>query len=247
VSDRRRLGRLPYRHDPRTLHLADYITPNLPRVPATHDAATGVQSWPMYANDRIGDCTCAAAGHQVQAWTAAAGYPATPAENDVLHLYERVSGYDPASGANDNGAVELDVLNAWRKTGLGKDHIAAFAKVDHARHDLVKAAIYLFGGAYIGLDLPVSAQTQKRWALPRGGTTGKGAPGSWGGHAVNVVAYTRGHLTCVTWGQRMQMSWGFFDAYCSEAWALLSPDFFAIGKSPAGLDLDQLTRDLQAL
>ena len=56
-----RLGKLPVRHDVRTLQLARYVdTAVLPAPPASYDETAHVHDWPMYANDRIGDCTCAA-------------------------------------------------------------------------------------------------------------------------------------------------------------------------------------------
>ena len=67
------LGKLPSRVDPRTLSLARYLDRELlPAPPPELDLAEQVISWPMYANDRIGDCTTAAAAHMVEAWTAAA-------------------------------------------------------------------------------------------------------------------------------------------------------------------------------
>ena len=53
-------------------------------------------------------------------------------------------------------------------------------------------------------------------------------------------------MTCITWGEEKQMTWGFLDAYCDEAYALLSIDdwLHADRKSPDGLDLQTLRSDL---
>ena len=57
-----RLGKLPARIDPRSLSLARYVDRGaLPSPPPTVDLSEGVADWPMYGNDRIGDCTTAAA------------------------------------------------------------------------------------------------------------------------------------------------------------------------------------------
>ena len=83
------------------------------------------------------------------------------------------------------------------------------------------------------------------------GTTGDGAPGSWGGHAVPVVAYDSRSLTVVTWGALQTMTWGFWAAYCDEAYAILSPDYLEQkgGQSiaPSGFNLTQLRDDLADL
>ena len=63
-----KLGKLPYREDSRTLFIANYLTPQLPPPPPALDLTRKVKAWPMYNNDQIGDCTCAAAGHMVELW-----------------------------------------------------------------------------------------------------------------------------------------------------------------------------------
>ena len=85
------------------------------------------------------------------------------------------------------------------------------------------------------------------WAVPPQGTSGPGAPGSWGGHAVPVVAYDPRGLTVITWGKALRMTWGFWQAYCDEAYGILSPDFLAKGKAPNGFDLATLKSDLAEL
>jgi hypothetical protein len=45
---------------------------------------------------KVGDCTCAAAGHAINQWTAYAGKKFSPANADILKAYEAISGYNPA-------------------------------------------------------------------------------------------------------------------------------------------------------
>ena len=116
----RLLGKLPVRTDVRTLSLARYVDHLvLPAPPMTFAETAKVGSWPMYANDRVGDCTIAAAGHMIEAWTAAArGEAVVIPEQAVLDAFEHVKLVDPATG--EEGAVELDVLQYWRKEGIGE-------------------------------------------------------------------------------------------------------------------------------
>lgn len=248
------LGRLPVRHDERTLSIEKYVDlAVLPELPDSADYSSGIGLWPMYGNDKLGDCTAAAAGHMVTAWTHAIGAEHTIDDSDVEELYWRTG--NPSSdigepgGETDTGRVELDVLNYWRHTGIGADKIGAYAGVAPGEVEHVKATVWLFGGAYIGVALPLTAQHQQVWDVD-GNPDDDHTPayrGSWGGHAVNVVAYDPEGVTVVTWGALQKMTWAFWHAYVDEAYAVLSPDFFKDGVSLEGFDVATLQADLAAV
>jgi hypothetical protein len=235
----RKLGKLPYKHDPRHLTLSHYLG-TLPPAPPTLDYSHLVQYWPMYENDRYGDCTIAGAAHMYWVWDAIKGIPCTVTDSDVLKAYNVFDPGFQTDPNNDNGAVIADVLKYWRGSGLFKgDRILAYAKVDALYHQQLKTAISLFQGAYIGVQLPLTAQSQSTWQyIPN---TSDNAPGSWGGHCVNLVGYDAQYLTCVTWGATLQMTWDFFDHYCDEAWAIIPAEF----QGEKGFDLTTLEQDLQ--
>jgi len=249
-----KLGKTAARHDPRALLLATYITPELPAAPASFDVTSKMPAdWGMMDNDQIGDCTCAAAGHLIMEWTANAGKKmVTPTDKQIVVAYSAITGYNPTTGANDNGANEVDVLNYWRQTGIAGDKIGAYVSLEPANHTHIMDSVYIFEGCYIGLQLPTSAQAQTQnhqpWSVPPGGTTGDGKPGSWGGHAVPVVAYDTRGVTVVTWGALQVMTWSFWEAYCDEAYAILSDDYIDGKKQTAeGFNLEQLKADLADL
>jgi hypothetical protein len=243
-----KLGKRPVRYDPRTLQLANYLRSEaLPPTPPSIDWGAKVEVWAMFANDRVGCCTCAAAGHLIMDWTANdAPKMLVPTDQQILKTYSDITGYDPKTGANDTGAYALDVLNHWRRKGVAKRRILAYTALEPGNHGHVRDALYLFGGCYLGLALPVSAQKQKVWSVPPGGAKGEGAPGSWGGHAVSIVGYDARGLVVVTWGAVKRMTWGFLDAYCDEAYAVLSGDWTGRDlRAPNGVDLAALQADLR--
>jgi len=102
-----KLGKLPVRTDVRTLRLRRYVDPSkLPPPPAELDLTERVNEWPMYANDRIGDCTTAAAGHMIEAWTAAAvGQAIEISESSVLTAFDAVKIVDPRSGEESDSST----------------------------------------------------------------------------------------------------------------------------------------------
>lgn len=248
-----KLGKLPPRRDPRTLRFARYVLPSaLPPLPQwVRWSQSARDPWGMMLNDRIGDCTCASAGHAIQTWTANHGAEVTLPDAAILAAYQAVSGYDPVTGANDNGAVELDVLNYWRNTGVAGHKIGAFVSLNPQDHREVQEAIYLFGGVYIGVALPLAAQGQSLWRAPHyhfdfGHPAWR--PGSWGGHAVFCVDYDQQYVTCVTWGELVKMEWGFFTTYVEEAYGIVSSEWVNDAtKAPNGFDIAALTADLASL
>ena len=248
-----KLGKGAARHDPRALLMASYVAPSLPPPPPSADLTTKVSAWGMMENDQIGDCTCAAAGHLLMEWTANAGKKmVTPSDKQIVAAYSAITGYNPTTGANDNGAVEVDVLNYWRQTGIAGHKIGAFVSLEPSNHNHIMDAVYIFQGCYIGMQLPISAQAQVQnhqpWSVPPGGATGDGKPGSWGGHAVPAVAYDSRGVTVVTWGALQMMTWSFWEAYCDEAYAILSKDYLTGKKTtPHGFSVAQLNADLHDL
>jgi hypothetical protein len=234
-------GKLPVKKDDRNLLLTAYVEDArlLPQVPDHVQYSDKVTEWPMYGNDTLPDCTCAAAGHMEEAWSANAGAPEVPPDSAVLGLFND-------TGPQNEGRACLDILNYWRHTGLDGEQILAYAQVDPTNRDHVKAACWLFGGVYIGLELPNGIRALHDWRqVPRGPD---GEPNPHYGHCVNLVNYDATGATCVTWGRLMPLSWDFFDRYCVESYAVLSPDWASPDKDcPAGFKLQDLQSDLSGL
>lgn len=244
-----KLGRLPKKTDPRTLQLGRYIEDALPAPPSAMPTIR-VPSWPMYGNDRLGDCTIAATGHMIQGWSFSVGKEKTLSESVIEAAYWETgappSSHGTAGGDTDNGRNELDVLNYWRKTGIGGDRITAYAEAKIAQRE-IEQGTYLFGGLYTGVALPLTAQQQHVWdVVPNSGEAGE--PGSWGGHAVPFVGYDTGGVYLVTWGGVLKATWAFVEKYFEEAYAIVSPDWFgAKGVDVHGFNAAQLSADLKSL
>lgn len=241
-----KLGRKAIKTDTRTLQLGKYLTPALPPPPPTADWTKGITSWGMMLNDTLGDCTIAGVGHAIQVFTANTGTEVTVPDPTIESYYEQWDGYVPGNPKTDNGGVELDVLNDWQKGGFAGNALTAFADPKVSNLVQVRQAIALFGGVYIGLSLPLTAQTQDVWDVaPKGGAKAK--PGSWGGHCVFVPKYDQNGFTCITWGQLKVMTVAFWSKYCDEAHALLAQAWIGAKGSPGGFNLTQLQADLAAI
>ena len=242
-----RLGRRP--PDPkaqaRLLKLSNYMA--LPPAPPSADWLAKVSNPGVMLNDSLGDCTCAGYGHYIQVATANNGSQVTVPDSAVLACYEGACGYDPSDPSTDQGGIETSVLNYMRNPGMAGHKLGAYVSVNIQDEEHVKSAIALFGGLYLGVALPLSAQSQDVWrvALSSGSSAAKG---SWGGHCIFVAAYDDAGLTCITWGMVKRMSWDWFFAYCDEAYALLSDDWVnGSAAAPSGFNLAALQADLQAV
>jgi hypothetical protein len=236
--------------DSRTLQFGAYLTESLPAPPVSIDYTKAVSQWPMMGNDNYGDCTCAAAGHMIEEWTANTGPVNILSDQDILKAYNHF-----ARGNADAGANMLSVLNYWRKTGIGGDRILAFAQLEPQNDVQLRDAVSIFGSAYLGLALPNFAVPPGGdfltipWLVPGTGPVGDAAPNPNNGHCVPAVGYDQRFIYVVTWGAIKTMSWQFYDAYADEGFAVLSPDWInkKVGTSPSGFDMAALERDLAAV
>jgi hypothetical protein len=245
-----KLGKHPPKFDKRTLQFGKYITKALPPAPVSVDYSQAVSSWPMMLNDTYGDCTCAAAGHMIEEWTANNGNEVIVPDPEILTAYKHFAGNNPDAGAN-----MLDVLNYWRKTGIGGHKIAAFAALEPQNDMQARDAVDLFGNCYIGVALPDFAVPPGGdflaipWVVPPQGATGNAVPNPQNGHCIPAVGYDQRNLYVVTWGALKSMSWQFYETYMDEAFAVLSSDWISakLGTAPPGFDLATLQQDLAAI
>jgi len=204
----------------------------------------------MMGNSALGDCTCAAWGHAIQVWTANVGQMVTPADSDVLALYEQACGYVPGDPATDRGGVEQGVLSYLVNTGapLGgtRHRLAAFVEVDPRNPVDVRQAIADCGLTYIGFNVPNFLTS-----IEAPGSVWDLQPGNdaiVGGHAVIVAGYNAGGLRVISWGSYYTMTWSFWSRFVDEAYALADPDWFrATGIDPFGMSLPELESQMSAI
>jgi hypothetical protein len=237
--------------DDRTLRFATYVKPSPESPPAAVSYGAKVHDWPMYYNDQYGDCTCAAAGHMIQNWTANAAAEVTVPPPSVLSFYEHFVGTPPPP---DKGCDMLSVLRYWRKAGIDEHKVLAFTSIDLQNQAQAQTACWLFGSIYIGVALPDFTVPPNvdpftiPWVVPPGGPVGNAAPNPDNGHCIPAVSYDDDNLYVVTWGEIKTMSWEFYNAYAIESYAVISHDFIdGKGLDPAGFDLAALEADLKKI
>ena len=205
--------------------------------------------WGMLGNNTAGDCVVAGAAHLIEAVESQLPFvhQVEFTTEQAIRQYSAITGYDPATGANDTGCNENAVLELWRTSGLFNGHrIAAHAPVPINDILAVHRAIALYGGACIGIACPQSAQQQfqdgKPWTV---------VPGSpiVGGHCIVPVAYDPEGIDCVTWGGIARVTWPFWVTYVDEVHCVITDSEVQAGRGVGShpLDLAALRGDLDRL
>lgn len=247
-------GRLPYVHDPRTLHLSDYLSQEpVIKIPKEHNWGDkiGPGKWSSLGNLKINNCTCAAAGHFIMSWTSNIGRLHKPTTKAIVQAYTDITHYNPKTDGIGKPILAIKALKHWRKHGIDNRKILAFAKLSFRNPEQLKQAIYFYGGCYVGMDLPKSAERQyfdsEKWTVPHGGARGDGEPGSWIGHALLITGYNKNELTAITWGKEIKMSLGFWETYVDESYAIFSADFIKDNRTPTKISVEVLRKDIEAL
>lgn len=201
----------------------------------------------VLANNRLGDCTCAAVCHIEDAISASGGAPVVLGEADAVKLYELACGYNPSDPSTDQGGDEYSVLSFWKDRGIdgqGAHKIAGFVAIDPHDADLVKACAYLFENLYFGSSLPDA------WlSTPNGGTWDVGPTDDKNGHAFCAVGGSPVGIVVDTWGEFITITWAAIDQCVDELYCVLTPEIVnrAQQKAPSGLDWDSLVEEFDAL
>jgi hypothetical protein len=233
----RKLGRRPKTNAPR-LRVEQFLdVSRVPAHPAQDDNLAGL-TFGLYENDRLGDCGPVSVANNVIAVTRGR---VVPSVGDVIDLYSRVSGYDPQTGAHDDGVVMQDMLGELARGGIGGRKPVAFGAVSVTDVQLLEAAIATFDGALLGVDLQVAQQAQTDRALWK-----YAAPHSeWGGHAVLSGRYVDefGLVRVVTWAELVDTDSSFRANQLDEVWVVVWPEHL----SRPGVDVQALAAVYKAL
>jgi hypothetical protein len=242
-------GKLPPQFHPKTLPFSKYLTGELPSLASkvfreylAPDAAKL-----MYGNDEYGDCVWAAAANLIILTSSHTGNIVIPTLDDVLGAYSAVTGFDPKTGANDNGTVVTQALEYLRTTGMAGHKILGWAQIDHKNQLHRELGVDYFGATFVGVRLPNSAQIQFASGGPWEVTSDLSIDG---GHAILHPGYGYAgddYVTWARWDQKASAEWS--STFIDEEYVLISDSWFdAVSKkTPMGLDLATLEADLKAI
>jgi hypothetical protein len=210
----------------------------------------------ILANDTLGDCTSAGAGHVIDSVTADAEAPVVITAAQAIAFYSQSTGYVPGDSSTDQGGDEITVCQSWQTKGYdgnGAHAIAgwaAFTDAQLADPAFVKSVAYLFP-LYFGIELADS------WAQISGDgfVWDVGSPPDPSeGHCVVGLGGNAQGILIDSWGFVGTITYAAIAQFCSSAaggnlFAILTPDLIDKAKNlaPSGFDYDQLLADLQGM
>jgi hypothetical protein len=264
-----KLGRLPRLHDPNIPQLEALrkrhhhkVHDPAPVTGADWLAKVDLNGLGMMLNDTLGCCVEAGSFHAIQVLSSYMnrdGLEITETDACVLKAYEEAAGYNPADPATDQGTDMQTYLKYWLNTGIptgaeaqSRHKLVAFIELDPKNHSDVLEVIEQCGFVYLGFNVP---------SYMMGPPDGGGPPlGSWtyppaagadtsivGGHCVAAPRGDADGLFVVSWGGVYEMSWGFLDQYCDEAYAVVDLDWGSLHGTPLGIPLGVLAEEMKAL
>lgn len=224
-----KLGKQSYRHDDRTLAMADFL--EAPYVPDHFDFDHDRAKFPVHVwgNDAYGDCVIAGQANCLLRLERVETKRTLKTLTDEVAIsrYKRLTGCVSPGDKNDTGLVVLDALSDWRHHGWQLQNtytIDAYGEIDPMDLAALRAGCFLLGGIHFGLALPITARDQIGKNLPWdvvAGAGGDAAPGSWGGHLVYSKQYSSGKFACLTWGHNQMITDAFIQKYADEAWVVV--------------------------
>jgi len=233
------------------LRLGPLLTGVVPAHPAAEDylAALG-GGWQMLGNDQYGDCVAVTWANVrrlvTSTLTAKSNYPGL---DQVIALYKT---QNPGFPAQDDGMDIQTVLEYLAKTG-GPDGVkaVAFAQVDHANPDEVKAALAIFGYVWTGVNVTQANMDEFNARQP---WDRNAASQVIGGHSIITGGYGQpgpgplgGNERFITWAQETSFTDAFWANQVEEAWVCIWPEHLGQKEFLAGINLTQLAADYQAL
>lgn len=255
MSANRKLGKLPPRRLMSTPSFGDFLArrSDWPDVaPRGWEYALPATGLDILGNDTWGDCAEAGAMHLIQVQTANAGVPLHGTLEQTLDLYSAVTGFDPKDASTDQGTELLSLLQYWKNVGIKvttagglvvTHHILGWASLDISSVPQMRYASDLFGGTYLGVNLPESAEDDtSNWTVNPANSK------IVGGHCITGVGQgsAGGHL--ISWGVLIPFTWNFMHQFLDEAYVVVSPEWLrANGQSPSGLDLPGLLNAMKEL
>jgi len=245
-----KLGRRAPKNAP-ALRLGPLLTGVVPAHPASEDYLAALHGgWAMLGNDQYGDCvavTWANVRRLVTTTLTPHGY--YPPWSQVEAVYKT---QNPGFPGQDDGMDIQTLLEYLVKTG-GPDGVkaVAFAQVDHANVDEVKAALAIFGYLWTGINVLDSNMDEfndgQPWDYDPASSTDGGHSVVTGGYGLPGSGALGGDERFITWAQETSFTDAYWSREVEECWVVVWPEHLGSEAFVTGVNVAQLAADYQEI
>lgn len=241
----RHYGRKPPISDRPRLQLKPLLRAGVPAHPAAVDYGAKVAArLQMLGNDEYGDCVAVTWANDrllTTAWLTP-DKVTYPTQDQVYEFYKT---QNPDFPNQDEGMVIQYALEALQKTG-GPDGVkaVAFAAVDVGDIDELRAAIALFGGIWLGVNVTDANQDEFSRDQPWDYVSRSPIEG---GHAIPGVGYDTTYIDFFTWAEETKLTEAFRQHQLEEAWVVVWPEHLGAASFLEGVDLNALADAYSAI
>ena len=245
-----RYGRRAPKRAP-ALHLGPLLTGVVPAHPASEDYLAALHGgWQMLGNDQYGTCvavTWANARRLVTTTLTPHGYYPPWAQVEAVYKTQ-----NPGFPQQDDGMDIQTLLEYLTGTG-GPDGVkaVAFAKVNHANVNEVKAALAIFGYLWIGvnvLDVNMNEfDAGQPWDYNAASPVDGGHSVLTGGYGPPGSGALGGDERFITWAQETSFTDSFWSHQVDECWVVVWPEHLGSEVFLTGVNVAQLAADYQAI
>jgi hypothetical protein len=252
-------GRRPPKNAP-ALRFGSFLQSAAPSYPATIDYLANLPGWQMLGNDVAGDCNAVTWANLRRLVTGTLATVYYPTQAQVWQFYQTQNpDFDPngtqgtnGPGSNDDQGMDIQTGLEYLQTTGGPDGVkaVAFAKVDHTDLAEVKAALAIFGGLWLGVN--VLGANQQEFAAGQAWSDVSGSAIE-GGHAILGGGYDTDDVKFITWAQETEFAGSFWNGVVQgtplveESWVVIWPEHLGTTEFEQGVDQAQLAADYLAL
>lgn len=225
----------------------------IPPHPASEDYLARLTNWAMLGNDKAGNCVAVAWANFRRLVTAFLTSENYPTQDQVWTIYKTQNpDFDPNGDPNVNGpgspadgGMDIQILLEYLVKVGGPDGVkaVAFAKVDYTQPDELDAALAIFGGVWLGIDVTQANVAEFNANQPWDYVAGSADDG---GHSVLAGGYSP-DPRFETWAAETSFTEAFVAHQFAEAWIVVWPEHVGTAQFEAGVDVAALAAAYQEL
>jgi hypothetical protein len=197
-----------------SVNLLELKDNKLPQPEAAKNWGAGITKWDDYNNIKFKTCVPASAAYLLTSWTKNSNPPVKILDPKII--MDTLLAVAPGQNIS-KGCHMLRMLEYWRDSGMGGEKIDDFKPIQAQNSNLLKHAVYWFGGCMVGLMLPTSVKKSTDWVynISMDKETKEG-------HAICVLGFEGNFFRAISFGKIILMDAMFYEKFNDETYIVLS-------------------------